>query len=107
MVLDTFEILIAMIIYMAIVIIIGLVFAKRANANSENYFLGGRTLGPWVSAMSAEARDSAIAAVYGRRLTPRLRGTVTTSLESSFDKSNLARRERPQGVSRGTTPHKE
>ena len=57
MVLDTFEILIAMIIYMAIVIIIGLVFAKRANANSENYFLGGRTLGPWVSAMSAEASD--------------------------------------------------
>ena len=46
-----------MIIYMAAVIIIGFAFAKRANASSENYFLGGRTLGPWVTAMSAEASD--------------------------------------------------
>lgn len=54
---QTLQILIAMIIYMAIVIAIGLVFAKKANANSENYFLGGRSLGPWVTAMSAEASD--------------------------------------------------
>ncbi len=54
---DTVQILIAMIIYMAIVIVIGLVYAKRANASSENYFLGGRSLGPWVTAMSAEASD--------------------------------------------------
>jgi sodium/proline symporter len=49
--------LIAMVIYMAAVIVIGIAFAKRANKNSENYFLGGRTLGPWVAAMSAEASD--------------------------------------------------
>ena len=30
-----------MIVYMALVIGIGFAFAKRANANSENYFLGG------------------------------------------------------------------
>lgn len=54
---QTIQILIAMIIYMAIVIGIGLVFAKRANQSSEDYFLGGRTLGPWVTAMSAEASD--------------------------------------------------
>ena len=54
---NTIQILIAMIIYMAAVIIIGFVFAKKANANSENYFLGGRSLGPWVTAMSAEASD--------------------------------------------------
>ncbi len=54
---STIQILIAMIIYMAIVIAIGLVFAKTANKSSENYFLGGRTLGPWVTAMSAEASD--------------------------------------------------
>lgn len=47
----------AMIIYMAAVIGIGVFFAKRANKNSEAYFLGGRTLGPWVSAFSAEASD--------------------------------------------------
>lgn len=49
--------LIAMIIYMAAVIIIGAVFAKRANKNAESYFLGGRTLGPWITAFSAEASD--------------------------------------------------
>ena len=54
---QTLQILIAMIIYMAIVIVIGLVYAKRANKSSENYFLGGRSLGPWVTAMSAEASD--------------------------------------------------
>ena len=51
------QILIAMIIYMAAVIGIGIVYAKRANKNSEAYFLGGRSLGPWVTAMSAEASD--------------------------------------------------
>ena len=54
---NTIKILLAMICYMLIVIGIGLYFAKRAQANSENYFLGGRSLGPWVAAMSAEASD--------------------------------------------------
>ncbi len=54
---QTIQILIAMVIYMAIVIVIGLLFAKRANKSSEDYFLGGRSLGPWVTAMSAEASD--------------------------------------------------
>ena len=53
----TIQILIAMSVYMLAVIGIGLFFAKRANSNSENYFLGGRTLGPWIAAMSAEASD--------------------------------------------------
>ena len=51
------QILIVMAVYMAVVIGIGAYFAKRANQNTENYFLGGRTLGPWVTAMSAEASD--------------------------------------------------
>lgn len=54
---DTVQIMITMIVYMAAVIGIGLAFAKKANKNSDNYFLGGRTLGPWVTAMSAEASD--------------------------------------------------
>lgn len=54
---QTLQILIAMVIYMAVVIIIGVVYAKRANQSSDDYFLGGRTLGPWVTAMSAEASD--------------------------------------------------
>lgn len=54
---DSVQILIAMVIYMAAVISIGVFTAKRANRNSENYFLGGRSLGPWITAMSAEASD--------------------------------------------------
>ena len=54
---DTLMVLCAMVGYMLVVIGIGLFFAKRAQANSENYFLGGRSLGPWVAAMSAEASD--------------------------------------------------
>jgi len=54
---DTLQILIAMIIYMAAVILIGVFYAKRANKSSEEYYLGGRSLGPWVTAMSAEASD--------------------------------------------------
>ncbi len=54
---NTIQILIAMVIYMAVVIGIGILYAKRANKNSEEYFLGGRSLGPWVTAMSAEASD--------------------------------------------------
>ena len=42
---------------MACVVAIGLFFARRANQSTENYFLGGRSLGPWIAAMSAEASD--------------------------------------------------
>ena len=54
---ETMQTMIAMCCYMACVIIIGLLFAKRANQSTESYFLGGRSLGPWIAAMSAEASD--------------------------------------------------
>ena len=54
---DTVQIMLTMIAYMIAVIGIGLAFARRANKNSEEYFLGGRSLGPWVTAMSAEASE--------------------------------------------------
>lgn len=54
---DSIQILIAMIIYMTAVIVLGVTFARKANASSDAYFLGGRSLGPWVTAMSAEASD--------------------------------------------------
>ena len=54
---ETLQIFIAMIVYMTAVILIGVYFAKRANKSSEEYYLGGRSLGPWVTAMSAEASD--------------------------------------------------
>lgn len=54
---DSFLILIAMALYMCVIIGIGLFYAKRANQSSENFYLGGRSLGPFVTAMSAEASD--------------------------------------------------
>ena len=54
---STTQIMLSMVIYMAAVIAIGVLCARRANRNSNEYFLGGRSLGPWVTAMSAEASD--------------------------------------------------
>ncbi|MFA7179023.1 MAG: sodium/proline symporter, partial [Dehalococcoidales bacterium] len=54
---DSIQILIAMLAYTALVIGIGFYFYRRSNQSSEHYFIGGRSLGPWVTAMSAEASD--------------------------------------------------
>ena len=51
------EIFVVMVLYMCIVVGIGVYFYKKAQKSPENYFLGGRSLGPWVAAMSAEASD--------------------------------------------------
>mgnify|MGYP000630998323 CR=1 FL=1 len=53
---DQIQILIAMCLYMAMMVIVGAIYSKRNNSSS-NYLLGGRKLGPWVTAMSAEASD--------------------------------------------------
>ena len=49
-------ILVAMCAYVALMIVVGLIYAKR-NKNASDYLLGGRRLGPWMTAMSAEASD--------------------------------------------------
>lgn len=54
---DQIQILVAMCIYLASVIVIGIYYMKTANESSDNYFIGGRKLGPWIAAMSAEASD--------------------------------------------------
>ena len=46
-----------MLIYFVVVVVIGFIYAKRSNSSSEEYFLGGRGLGPWLTALSAEASD--------------------------------------------------
>ncbi|MGI6221094.1 MAG: sodium/proline symporter PutP [Coriobacteriales bacterium] len=50
-------VLVVMAIYVIVILVIGFAFAKRSNESSESYFIGGRKLGPWVTAMSAEASD--------------------------------------------------
>lgn len=54
---DKIQYLIAMTVYIGAVIAIGFNYAKRASESSDNYLIGGRSLGPWVTAMAAEASD--------------------------------------------------
>ncbi|MGN1081834.1 MAG: sodium/proline symporter [Acutalibacteraceae bacterium] len=50
--------LIAFILYFVVVLVIGIYFFFRSKGNGEKeYFLGGRSMGPWVTAMSAQASD--------------------------------------------------
>ncbi len=44
-------------LYLAAMLIIGAVFSKRSTSTSEEFYIGGRSLGPVVTAMSAEASD--------------------------------------------------
>jgi len=54
---DQVLVLVAMICYIAVVVGIGIYFMRRSNQSSDDFFLGGRSLGPWVAAFSAEASD--------------------------------------------------
>lgn len=47
---------ISIVAYLAIVVAIGILFSKK-NKNTDDFYLGGRKLGPLVTAMSAEASD--------------------------------------------------
>lgn len=50
--------LLAFILYFIVVLGIGVFFMLRSKgAGEEEYFLGGRSMGPWVTAMSAQASD--------------------------------------------------
>jgi sodium/proline symporter len=54
---ENMQTLAGMAAYLLTMVFIGLWYARRSNANPEEYFLGKRGLGPWVAAMSAEASD--------------------------------------------------
>ncbi|NLM22070.1 MAG: sodium:proline symporter, partial [Peptococcaceae bacterium] len=51
------QISIAIVLYIAVVICIGLYYAKRASESSSNFLIGGRSLNPSVTALGAEASD--------------------------------------------------
>lgn len=50
-------IVITMSLYILAILGIGLYYSKRSNENSEAFFLGERKMGPFITAMSAEASD--------------------------------------------------
>ncbi len=56
MTVNTIIVIVAIILYMAMMIGMGFRFSK-GNQTSSDYYLGGRQLGPFVTAMSAEASD--------------------------------------------------
>lgn len=53
---DNIIVLSAFAVYMVIMIVIGFVYSKGTK-NNEDYFLGGRNLGGWTAALSAQASD--------------------------------------------------
>ena len=53
---NTIGMLIIMIIYLGAMVLIGILFSRKNNDTSD-FYLGGRKLGPIVTAMSAEASD--------------------------------------------------
>jgi sodium/proline symporter len=54
---NDFWTLFAMILYLLVLVVIGVVYARVANRSSNDYFIGGRRLGSLMAAMSAEASD--------------------------------------------------
>ena len=51
-----FLIITAIVIYLLMMLAVGFRFSKRTS-NSEDFYLGGRKMGPLVTAMSAEASE--------------------------------------------------
>ena len=49
--------ILAFVVYLALMVFVGL-RSVGANKSSSDFFLGGRKVGPWVTALSAEASDS-------------------------------------------------
>ncbi|MBQ4459775.1 MAG: sodium:proline symporter, partial [Clostridia bacterium] len=52
--------MLAFILYFVLVLTIGIIFFLRTRKDGDSekqYFLGGRQMGPWVTALSAQASD--------------------------------------------------
>ena len=52
-----FWVFLAMVIYFVSMLAIGFAYSKRSNSSAKQYFAGGRGVGPWLTALSAEASD--------------------------------------------------
>ena len=61
---ETGAVLVTLVVYNALLIGVGL-WARGRNQNVEDFFLGGRALGPWVAAISASASSSSAWTLLG------------------------------------------
>ena len=48
---------VVMFVYLAGMVAIGVYYSKKGSSSAKDFYLGGRKLGPLVTAMSAEASD--------------------------------------------------
>ena len=53
---STIGVLLVMVVYLIFMLLVGVWFSRK-NENAGDFYLGGRKLGPVVTAMSAEASD--------------------------------------------------
>ena len=58
------EVLITIIVYNFVLILVGF-WAKNRTSNQDDFYLGGRGLGPWVTALSASASSSSAWSLLG------------------------------------------
>ncbi|OZG55482.1 proline:sodium symporter PutP [Bifidobacterium tissieri] len=47
----------AMVLYFVAMLSVGFFYSRRSNSSASQYFAGGRGVGPWLTALSAEASD--------------------------------------------------
>ena len=78
--------------YMAYIVWIGIKFSRK-NKNTDDFYLGGRKLGPYVTAMSAEASDMSswlLMGLPGLALTTAFVGATTGFAEAVWTAIGLA-----------------
>ena len=83
---------ISIIAYMAYIIWVGIKFSRK-NKNTDDFYLGGRKLGPYVTAMSAEASDMSswlLMGLPGLALTTSFVGATTGFAEAVWTAIGLA-----------------
>ncbi len=88
----TTMIILAIVIYLGYMVYLGIKMAKK-NKSSEDFYLGGRKLGPFVTAMSAEASDMSswlLMGLPGVALLNGLAGNTTGFAEAVWTAVGLA-----------------
>ena len=83
---QTIGLLLVMIIYLILMVGIGVLYSKKNNDVSD-FYLGGRKLGPIVTAMSAEASDMSSWLLMGLPGVAYLSGCAEASKQSRPERS--------------------
>ena len=78
-------ILLTIVAYLCLMIFVGVHFGKKnAGGSSNEFYLGGRQLGPYVTAMSAEASDMSSYLLMGSSVSEKNIGALVEDQEYYF-----------------------